>query len=289
METAKKKMEDTASINDLSIKLGVSRPTIVKIASSLTPVSTDKRGKLYRISDVVKVMRMRERSRGTIKDTSKREAQVKVLEVQAKMKELELAEKEGKLVELDRVIDAFINLRTSIRQKILNIADGASVRCENRTAGQVRNILQDYIDEVLSELTTFDPTGDGPIQLEIERSDERIPASRETGSCQVDSQEKVSEQGGIRISWPMESQKGPLSEWGNGCYFRPSPGGDLLDSPFSGRKDRSGAQCNRLLGRHGSWAYAGGISHSPGGSGLQQGQTEHTFQRLPLPTWKTGI
>lgn len=173
---------------DLLKRFNVSRPTLMLVVKDLQPQGEIKKSKWYKIADVARALKKR-RAIGpntkTVVEISKKDAQIQQILAQTKLKEIEIAEREGSLVAIDEVGKTAEKFIIGLKQILLTFPDRFSVQCENRSAGQVKKILQDGIDEVLNELASFDPCGDGRLSGEDAEGNGVVPSTGENDGINV--------------------------------------------------------------------------------------------------------
>lgn len=154
------------SISAIAVELGRDRRTVAAACANVEPCGSDRRGKLYRLADVVPLLV----TSGRPADVD--EAKARKLAAEAELAEIELAKARGELVPIDAVAKAVTDEYAATRAKLLALPSKLAplVAIEDREAA-CRDAIERGITEALDELSrdaaalvdgAEDGAGDGP-------------------------------------------------------------------------------------------------------------------------------
>lgn len=222
---------------DLVKRLKVSKPTLLKVLKTLTPCAVTQQSRWFKIADVARELKKRRMIGPNTKpdiEISKKDAQIQQILAMTRLKELEIAEREKTLVsvvEVGRTAERFI---IGIKKILLTFPDRYAVQCENRSAGHVKKILQGGIDEVLNELASFDPCGDGSLSSEDADEHEVIPTAGTNDGGHMGEEVPPPILGVVSDGGEVATEQSTLPEGSDGGDIRPGTGGDSLGGGVPG-------------------------------------------------------
>jgi hypothetical protein len=136
------------SISAIAVELGRDRRTVAAACAQVEPCGSDRRGKLYRLADVVPMLV----SGGKPADVE--EAKARKLAAEAELAEITLAKARRELVAIDAVAQAVGDEYAAVRAKLLSLPTKLAplVAIEEREAA-CRDLIERGITEALNELS----------------------------------------------------------------------------------------------------------------------------------------
>ena len=115
-------------------------------------------------------------------------ARTRKMNAEAELAELELERVHGTLVVAEDVVDAWNDVLTALKAKLLSVpSKAAPVVSTEHDSAICKDILEDLINEALEELANYDPKTD-PTKASVERTDEvdvDVKATKKTNSKRV--------------------------------------------------------------------------------------------------------
>lgn len=139
--------------SELADLMGVSQPAISKLVKEGKIGVSDQEGRLFRHQTLkTSFQYLRNRIGETTEGLGAKKTAALALDI--KLKELELAKAEGKLIAIDEIESTWANIVLLTRQKLLRIANKVSPRlvfC--KTEHEIEKEIQTEVEEALRELS----------------------------------------------------------------------------------------------------------------------------------------
>lgn len=149
------------SINALAEELQIDRRTISKRLADIKPASLARNAKLYRLRDSIPALATDLIQDLPRVDRTYQEAKRRRELALAKLSELELAEKEGRLADVNKLAEHWARTGSNIRNRLLSIPTTAAPQVVGVTITQAQAIIAGLIYDALMDLSGA-PPGDIP-------------------------------------------------------------------------------------------------------------------------------